>query len=342
MRLSSALPVAMMFFKHWHIDDTEAGIVIVKAAFRRHVDGTFRALPAPDWMLEDRFAGDPAWTPLVQEQDIAPGKEACDLTVAAVARAPGGQARRDWPVGVAIAGRLTYGFHVRGPAHWHRQGGRWHLAAPEPVSEVPLTYALAWGGAAPGADGGPPEVAEGNPAGRGFSNARRLNGDDPFAAPQIGDLAEFMAADPAQPMMIHGVGPVAKSWLPRRAHAGTFDQAWRDLRHPRMPYDHALRFWNAAPRPLQIDGGLQGNETVRLTGISAGWPELPCPLPAVRLWLVPDAGTALPLTLDTVQIDVTDPDPLAHGMTLLWRARLPDPGAVTFAEVHSEDLEPLP
>jgi hypothetical protein len=109
-----------------------------------------------------------------------------------------------------------------------------------------------------------------------------------------------------------------------------------------MPYDHALRFWNAAPRPLQIDGGLVGNETIRLTGVSAAWPDLPCPLPAVRLWLVPDAAPALPLTLDTVQIDVTDPDPLLHGMTLLWRTRLPQPAAITLAEIHSEDLEPQP
>lgn len=342
MQLTSALPVAMMFFRHWHIDDSEAGIVIVKAAFRRHVDGTFRALPPPDWVLEDRFAGDPAWTPLVQEQDIAPGKDGCDLTVAAVARAPGGHLRRDWPVSVLIADRLAYGFHVRGPSMWQRQEGRWRLAAPAPVAEVPLSYALAWGGAAPGPDDGHPEVAEVNPAGQGLATPRRLRADDPFPAPQIGDLADFMSADPAQTRMVHGLQPIAKAWLPRRALAGTFDQAWRDLRHPRMPFDHALRFWNAAPRPLQIAGGLVGNEMIRLGGVSATFPDLPCPLPAVRLWLVPDAGDPMALLLDTVQIDVTDPDPLAHGMTLLWRVRLPQPGAVTLAEIHSEDLEPLP
>lgn len=340
MRLTSPLPVAMMFFKHWHIDDTEVGVVIVKAAFQRHADGLFRALPAPDWVMQDAFAGDPAWTPLLTEQDIAPGKEGTDLTIAAIARSPGGAPRRDWPVVVQIPGRLTYGFHVRGPAAWHREGRRWVLGTPETVAEVPVSYALAYGGTAPGVDGAPPEVFEANPAGQGFANPRLLRGDAPFAAPQIGDLAEFIAADPAAAMGVHGLGPVAKAWLPRRAEAGTFDTAWRDLRHPRMPYDYRLRFWNAASRVLQLTPGAAGNETILLTGLSAVWPEMPCPLPGVRLWLVPAGADPAVMALDTVQIDVTDPDPLMHRMTCLWRARVVQPAAIPAAEIRSEEMEP--
>jgi hypothetical protein len=341
MRLSSPLPVAMMFFKHWHTDDTEVGVVIAKAQFRRQADGVFRAAGVPDWRMEDVFAGDPAWTPLVAEQDIAPGKVGCDLIVTGVARAPGGRARRDWPVGVAIAGRLTYGFHVRGPSQWERQAKRWVLTDPAAVAEVPLTYALAYGGASPRRDGAPPDVFEGNPAGLGHAGRHRLDAGEPFPAPQIGDLAEFIAADPTQAMMVHGTGPVAKAWMPRRSFAGTFDAAWRDLRHPRMPHDYSLRFWNAAPRPLQIEGGLLGNEVVRLAGMSATLPDLACPLPCVQLWLVAAGGAAATMSLDTVAIDVSADDPLDHAMTLVWRQRLVAPFPDD-AAIHSQDLEPNP
>ena len=342
MKLSSQLPVSLMFFKHWDLSDREVGVALAKAVFRRRRDGSFRALPAPDIVLEDSFAGDdPAWSPLAQEQEIAPGKEGTDLVIHAVARAPEGRARTDWPVAVEVPDRLHYGFHVRGPAVWtHRRLTGWQRQEPELVSEVPLTYALAYGGQAPGPDDSVMMHAA-NPAGIGFVTPELLARHEDIPIPQIGNLAEFMVDDPSTQMTLHGTGPIAKTWQPRLGHAGTFDETWERERHPRMPKDYSLRFWNVAQGPLRLDPPLSGAEEVRVTGISTA-PEPVCvQLPRVACILAaqgPEAQDSLPMVLDTVTLDLADPDPLTHTATLLWRVQVPGPDRFVQGEVLSTQI----
>ncbi|MDF1628147.1 MAG: DUF2169 domain-containing protein, partial [Parvibaculaceae bacterium] len=167
MKLATTLPLATLFFKHWHTDDTEVGIVVAKAEFVRAVNGAFVALPkAPELELADVFEGDPAASPLTAEQDIAPAKPATDLTLKAVARAPGGEARRDWAVELSVEDRLTHGFHVRGPSLWEKRSARrWTLGHPAPALDMPITYALAYGGLLPETGETPARSHDFNPAG---------------------------------------------------------------------------------------------------------------------------------------------------------------------------------
>ena len=59
MLLSSRLPLGSLFFKHWHTDDTEIGVVVAKAVFEVRDDGTLKTIkPAPDLVLADVFGGD--------------------------------------------------------------------------------------------------------------------------------------------------------------------------------------------------------------------------------------------------------------------------------------------
>ena len=208
----------------------------------------------------DSFASDPACSALTGEQDIAPDKAATDLIVHAIARSPEGRAMADWPVTLTLPGRLRLEFRVRGPVLWQRRGpGLWRQDAPQPVTEVPLDYALAYGGCLRDAEGLITDHHPENPAGRGFVTRDWLAArQEPFAAPQIGLLPELMQADPLAPMMVTGLGPVAKTWAPRRALAGTFDAAWQRDRQPRMPADYDLRFWNAAARPPERDQSCAG------------------------------------------------------------------------------------
>jgi hypothetical protein len=291
--------------------------------------------------LEERFGGDPAWTPLLEDQDIAPGKIGTDILISAVARSMGGAQRTDWPVHVTIADRLTYGFQVCGPSQWQKGWRGWSLSPPAAVAEVPLTYTLAYGGKVPRGMDDSPDVYEFNPSGQGYANNRLLSGKNPFPAPQIGELAEFMAQDPLLRMIVHGTGPIAKAWLPRRSQAGTFDAEWQQYRHPRMPHDYSLRFWNAAPLPLQVYPPLQGHEIIRVRGVSALQSEVPCPLPPVRLLLqLTGAGQANSImVLDTVQLDVTSPVPEDHRMTLIWRARIAEPHQYSQGQIWAERHE---
>jgi hypothetical protein len=309
MHLTTDLPLAAMFFKHWDTDDTEVGVVVAKARFLRGGDGNFWVTDAPELVLAEVFASDPATTPLLADQDIAPGKAATDLLIHAIARAPGGNALGDWPVTVSVPDRLTYGFQVRGPTRWEKHREAWRQSKPEPLTELPLSYALAYGGQAPGDDA--PESHDFNPAGLGFATPRLLKDGNPFPAAQIGDLADFMATDPLATWTVHGLGPIAKAWLPRRGHAGTFDAQWHRTRHPRMPHDYSYRFWNAAPARLQFAEGLLGHETITVSGVSLdGMTHVQ--LPGAQLVLFCGSDQPLAMPLDTVEADIRAADPAEH------------------------------
>ena len=342
MHLTSRLPLSFMFFKHWHTDDTEVGVVIAKAQFMRAADGFFYANQAPPHLLlEDIFEGDPATSPLVCEQEIAPGKIGTDLIIKAIARSPEAKPAPDWQVSVSIADKLHYSFRVRGPSNWEHKITGWRLGSPEPVTEVPITYALAYGGVVAGADTENPEVFEFNPSGVGYTTPQSLESKEPFPAPQIGELAEFMAADPQTDMTVHGFGPIAKTWLPRRADAGTFDMAWQQTRHPRMPVDYDLGFWNAAPKPLQISPALKGNETITLAGINHAPQPVNIKLPEIAL-TVHMNGTESnyqDMTLDTVLLDVGDPVIDNHSLTMLWRCLVIAPDRFGTGDIQQMNME---
>ncbi len=324
MKITTTLPLAHMGFSHWHTDDTEVGVVVAKAQFDLTADGQCRARPVPDPLaLVDVFSGDPATSPLLHEQDIAPAKPKTDVIVRGHARSPKADPMRDWPVTVSIADIVTYGFQVRGPAVWTHGLRRWSLSAPDKVAAVPLTYALAYGGACTVGD--VTTYFEQNPAGTGYMTEDAAKGRDMFPAPQIGLLAEFMDARPFAPMAVHGTMPMPKAWLPRRARAGTFDATWARDRHPRMPRDYDLGFWNCAHPRLQIAHGLIGGEAIVLTGVSHASPTVEIRLPAAQLAvrsLTDPAADTVPMLLDTIDLDIDRIDDGAVTITLLWRVVL--------------------
>lgn len=330
MKIETQLPLAQIFFKHWSTTGREVGVVVAVARFRRHVDGCFYVDPkVPELRFEDSFVADPACSALLAEQDIAPGKAATDLIVLGTARSPGGKDMTDWPVSFAISERLFHSFHVRGPVLWERTdtGRPWQQTAPARVSKVALDFSLSFGGTLRDDQGQPTDFHPENPAGLGFVNKDWLDRrDTPFRASQIGFLPEWMAGDPLSPQSIVGSGPVAKTWLPRRALAGTFDEAWLRGRHPRMPRDHNHAFWNTAPRPLQIAPFLKGDEVIVLQGICPDGP-VQVDLPGTTLVIEArgDETQDMFMALDTVEIDLHSDDRASDVLRLVWRAEIETP-----------------
>lgn len=334
MNLNSSLPISHTAFAHWHTDDTEVGIIVAKAAFLMSADGTLPQVPPPALDMADAFAGDPATSALITEQDIAPLKPKTDLIIRGSARSPQAEPRTDWPVTIEIPDVLHYSFHVRGPATWFKPMLRWKLSAPDPVTVVPLTYDLAYGGRC-GTDDAVVHFEQ-NPAGRGFMTDSALVTVESFAAPQIGLLADFMAATPTHAMTVCGTMPLAKAWLPRRSFAGTFDAAWERDRHPRMPLNYDLTFWNAAHPRLQVTPHLTGDEVIRLSGMSHDHATVDVGLPGARLAVrstSEPSADLIPMNLDTIDLDVEKIDTGQITLTLLWRAKVSDREAYAAAEI---------
>ena len=128
-------------------------------------------------------------------------------------------------------------------------------------------------------------------------------------------------------MTVHGLGPIAKAWLPRRSEAGTFDAAWKNTRHPRMPKDYSFAFWNAAPKRLQVDPYLTGGEQFTLKGFRHDPTPIEFTLPVVGVAAHKDTpdGPKARLSLTDVAIDITAPDPNMHRVTLIWRGVFANP-----------------
>lgn len=55
------------------------------------------------------------------------------------------------------------------------------------------------------------------------------------------------------PYVPAGFGFVGRSWSPRIALAGTYDEKWVEEQHPYPPHDIDYGYWNGAPKDQQID-----------------------------------------------------------------------------------------
>lgn len=120
-------------------------------------------------------------------------------------------------------------------------------------------------------------------------------------------------------MRVEGFGPICKTWQPRLALAGTYDQAWQAGRWPFLPGDFDYGFWNCAHPDLQIPFP-RGDETVQLHNLTPdgllrfclpGW------LPFVLVRYQDGTLNEARANLDTVFIE-----PDARRVSLVWRASI--------------------
>ena len=152
-------------------------------------------------------------------------------------------------------------------------------------------------------------------------------------APQIEQFDKPFETEAANVMLYQpvGVGPVGKWWTPRRQKAGTYDQAWKENRWPRLPLDFDFGYWNAAPEDQQIEYP-HGGEEVIIAGMTQDGRAIRCQLPKqhpfVRVRL--HAGPILPraMNLDTLVFDL-------KAMTLsgVWRMTLAASAEVRVLEI---------
>lgn len=319
------------------------------------VKGTFLLAPgsltlAPE--QEGPALNDEVWDAQVAERsslrragDVVLFKPRTDVLVTGTARvdAP----RAEWDVRVAVTrgdrALVDRRFHVTGPRRWVRRDGEWSLAAPEPVSEVPLRYELAYGGAYPDPEdaSAPWTVYRANPSGTGFVDPRGSDDVD-IAAPQWLEPGMELTT-PERELPLAGFGPVARPWESRLGFAGTYDEAWkrraREETARGIPPDYAAdfdpRFFQCA-HPDLIAEPLRGDEVITLEGLTPGSP-LRMRLPSQRVvaHLLDGQGAAEieAMRLDTVHVDLD-----AARVFVCWRLTLDQARDVRAAVVVSEEV----
>jgi hypothetical protein len=324
-------PFPHLVFESRSPDDLPFAIVVVRGTFALRDGEPLRPVPRQEPVrLGDSYRGSPASTSLRFENDIAPFKPRSDIVLDAIARAPGGRPLSEWTVRVRV-GRISSDLVVSGPYLWqHSRFDGWKATTPVPSFEVPITYELAWGGA----------HDERNPVGIGAIDSSTPR-DAEIAGARIAAPGTQRALDARQTP--RGLGPLAPSWTPRRALAGTFDDTWRNERWPCVPADFDFGFYNAAHPDLVYPGHLRGDEPIELYHLSSA--PMRTSLPSYRVFgLGWGRGKIAPfdLALDTVALDLSASDPEEHRAYLTWRAAVPlshDFGLIEMRMTHPQRSE---
>ncbi|MEE8627598.1 MULTISPECIES: DUF2169 domain-containing protein [Methylobacterium] len=351
-------------FRYYSSDNRgrEFGVVIVKATYAIEADGRLAvAEEQAPLVFDDTCHGADNETSLRLPSDLVPHKPRTDLIVDAVARAPGGEPKRSWTCGIAVEGAagpvLAKSLRVTGPREWRPRWRRrlsaeeardwrahrrlfagWELSEPEPASEVPLRYELAYGGTvAAGEDeaGRPRFVCEvRNPIGRGLIDPDWTDHGQARPAPQI-EAEGDPVTDPGRAYPPQGLGPIPPAWEPRLPLGGTYDQHWIDHVWPNWAEDYDFAFHNSAHPDLICPGYLAGGETIVLMNLMPGEAESRLVLPdhGMVAEFVRADGTAeaREMALDTVFLDLACARRSRARVFLTWRVNF-EPGA--FAAVR--------
>ncbi|WP_299481710.1 DUF2169 domain-containing protein [uncultured Roseibium sp.] len=173
---------------------------------------------------------------------------------------------------VAVSvGSLQRKLSVFGDRTWQAGPDGPVLSQPVPFNEMPLTPERAFGG----------ESYAGNPVGRGSVSADLVahTGSAPLPNVELSGLEIKTITDRPQPAL---VGPIAMDDPARMKLTGTFDKAWTSLKMPEWPDDFDPRYYMSAPHPQRFDHFFQGDEPVRVVGMSANAPDVQSRLPGVR------------------------------------------------------------
>lgn len=267
--------------------------------------------------VEGESWGKPEESSYRYEPECAPFKPAADVVLVGHAHA---SARDTTSLLVSLkVGPRQKSVRVTGDRVWFKSLGSISMSRPLGFERLPLRYERAFGGW----DRSHPEAERHtfeplNPVGVGFRTSPR-HFEEGLRLPNL--------EDPVHPLKQFGqkvppaaFGFISPHWQPRAAYAGTYDEAWRKQRMPRLPKDFDRRFFNAAPPDLVVPGYLKGGEPVTVLNASHGPLSftLPAQAPPEVVATLSFAGDArLEMQLDTCIID-TD----LHRLMLLWRGHV--------------------
>lgn len=221
------------------------------------------------------------------------------------------------------------------------------LTPTELTQKVPLRYEYALGGSYQlinpnDSEESYHEVCYRNPIGRGwfehsyFDKLKQYHYELPefYPAPQImpkgtfyekplitkqeGAMTAFDMVKLDYPNTPAGFSFLHRSWAPRLAKAGTYDEQWLENRHPNLPIDFNFSYWNGAPEDQQIDyPDLTKPHTLVVNNLIKGGGYHAILLPRHRAFVLANiAGeqTILPMNLDTLIFNTDN-----MTLKLVWR-----------------------
>ncbi|WP_440996006.1 DUF2169 domain-containing protein [Arhodomonas sp. SL1] len=290
--------------------------LVVKAGFEMMSDGGLRPLDEPPLPLGDfpLPKGPDDISELEHASDVVPYKPLGEVLLRGTAYAPADASARPALRAELQIGDWNKSLAVFGPRRFQRGIVSQPITEPEPISQMPLRYANAFGG--------PDEPR--NPVGKG------TRGD---ALPNI-EYLDAPINSPTDRPPPAGFGPLSPNWQPRVRCLGTYGGEYLDSHWPGFPDDFDWRFFNAAPPDQRFPGFLRGDEPVTLTGLDPEHGLHRTQLPGLRVVALREDKEGdtqfLPMHLDTLAIDAD-----ASTLELVWR------GVTSVVDFEARDIERL-
>lgn len=271
-------------------------------------------------LAADTFEGEPGLSAPCFESDYVLRKAKCDVVLKATAHAPEGKPVERLRVGFRLAGCAKEA-DIVGERRWQRGLLGLGISAITPFSKMPISYGRAYGGSWGGeTDKDKPECYLANPVGCGFGGKKHQHKLVGTALPNVEQPGKPVK-DSNGSYRPWSFGPLARSWPPRLALAGTYDAAWQAEVFPQLPADFDEGYFQCAPADQQI-AYPQGGELLELFHLHPQRAHIRFPLPTqalgMRVLTRERRTVVLKPVIDTILIDAD-----AEQFALVWRAQLP-------------------
>jgi hypothetical protein len=312
LQLDNQTPFACIFAVLPNREGIDTMFVVVKATVNLRPKIALAPKQIPPSLVDEYYEA-PENSSLKSVSEMHIGKPGTDILLVGCARTPDGQPDEGVLVSMSVAERSKQVL-VMGDRTWQSNGTP---TAPEPFSAIPLVWERAFGGMHTLEDRIYAE--ERNPIGVGFRGKREPEAMQGLPVPNLEDPAALMASwnDAPPPACF---APIAPSWQPRRAFAGTYDLRWQRQRAPYLPSDFDPRFFQTTSGAMCFDRYLVGAEQVQISGASEDRPidfTVPTVRPIIEITLAgqfkqPEAN------LETLQFE-----PDQNRVSLTWRASQP-------------------
>lgn len=243
-------------------DGSEIWLVAVRATFTISPDGTLRVAKEQDPVAQaPKYLGKPGKSSLRCDTDLPRTKPGTDVLINGTAYVPNGKPQTEIEAGFRV-GDLQKKLFVSGPTVWEKSMGFTVPGAPQPFTEMPITYERAFGGQAnEKTSSSLYPYSESNPMGVGIDATLGA------ALPSVRYPGSRIEKPPAN-RPVAGFGAVGCSWTPRRKLAGTYDEKWQNERQPLLPDDFSDDHFFSAPQDQQVRGYLRGGEEVELSNMT--------------------------------------------------------------------------
>lgn len=239
---------------------------------------------------------------VVAPADMVPRRTGTSVVLRGSICAPHSQPSGVVHASVAV-GPLVRRIVAYGERRWIKTQGRVSASMPTAFVSVPATLEHAFGGR----DGG--ESFAPNPIGIGFvSDQAAAEG---VQLPRLEDPHAQMQSPMDRPAPA-SLDATPATFAPRRARAGTYDEAWKRSRAPLLPDDFDERYFDVAPDALVARPFLVGRERIELEGLHpAGLIRTRVPRVPVRI----DVGNSR--AMSRLDLIVIEPD--TDRITLTFR-----------------------